>query len=386
MKKILLINHAGGMGGASKSLIDMVECIDHSRYTIALATVSCPDDSLRAFQEIEGIDEIIPIQARNLSIAHFSGGDGRFFSYGFLSSVWTVFASSSEMKKILKRCSPDIVIINSMTAFWIAILAKKMPCKTICWIRETFPKGRFGFRTKMIRKALIRYCDSLVFISDYDSKDFGAYKGLKKTIYDPVDVEKFDRAKLNREEIRQQLGLEQSKKYVLYLGGCIEFKGVDVVLSACELNNNADVKFILAGYGNVSGNREKRIEELIAQKKLCVLPPTPEVEKYYAIADVAIFPAIKAHQSRIIYEAWAARIPAVVSNFDNLKEFSTPTVFYSNVGDAVDLCEKIGLALTGCREDDLQQSYEMARRYHGLLQLQQGMNEIISECAGEEEE
>lgn len=348
MKKVLIFNHVGILGGSSVSLMQIIESIDTNKYELQIATVCKPNNISKELTN-KGYN-VINLSSEVLSYYYFNGGSPPFLSPASLKNIYNIFKARREVREILSKNKYDIVIVNSMTMFYIGKIAKKFGLKTVCFMRETFPNKIFSIRKSMIIKSMIKNFDAIAFISKFDQKDFSKYKGKAYTIYDKVDVDRF----LNQFSSPLELADSPKTKKILYLGGLSKLKGAHVALELIkELGNNYQLifigtDFVLDYFGSEKETKlkyrdycAKFVLKNNLRDKILFLPPNKYVERYYFVADFVIFPATLPHQSRPIYESNFASKRILIPSYENLLEFNYSNVVFYKKGNLKDLIDMI---------------------------------------------
>ncbi|MGO4347331.1 glycosyltransferase family 4 protein [Paenibacillus sp. MCAF9] len=344
MKNILLVHHWGSIGGAGISLLHIVRAIDKSRFKITVLCPDFPNSEMIRLLEKEKCEVIVSRTSPKI-FAHYNGGIPNAISLSTIRNGIEILNDIKRINKYIKDIDPDIVAVNSMTLFWIGRLAKKMNKKTVCFHRETYQKGLFGTRSKIIKYGLSKWFDKIAFISWNDFYETGSTQASKKVIYDRVDVSSFNN-KYEKKNAKELLGLDQNKKYVLYLGGLSALKGSDVIMEAMVYVDDLDVSLIflenIKYIEKLSFKDSHRIQDKIKyifqmgikiktlniysknnlENKILFMNKTASPELYYQACDLVVFPSTKAHQSRPIYEAGIAKIPILITDFHQTKEFA----------------------------------------------------------------
>ena len=170
----------------------------------------------------------------------------------------------------------------------------------------------------------------LVFISQYDKNQFEMYaKPHKRVIYDKIDIAEYS-------ALCQGVQRCRGKKNILFFGGISRLKGTHIAIRALRqlpeytLSIVSGVDFNDVEYRRrISRGRKsaywkycrKLAMDDSVRDRIVILPPTKDVAKYYAEADVVLFSPTKPHQTRLIYEAGAAQKPIVIPDLNNLLEF-----------------------------------------------------------------
>ncbi len=142
--------------------------------------------------------------------------------------------------------------------------------------------------------------------------------------HDAVDRERF-RGLPGRDEARAELGIERDAPVVVYAGGLLAWKGVDVLLGAAR--KLPDVTFVVAGGMDADVERTRALAGGLANVRLDGFQPPARVPVYLAAGDVGAVPnrsqpAISARYTSPlkVFEALAAGLPLVASDLPSLRD------------------------------------------------------------------
>ena len=386
-KKLLFFHHCGTVGGAGISGLNFLNCVPKENYEIIIYTVSNPEGMATLYNE-KGYT-VCKSGADPVAFTHCVGSEKFALSPRALLNYYKVSRSKKSVEQIIVREKPDVVVANSMTLFWIGKIAKKYNAQTICFFRETYIEGLFGIRTKHIKNNLSKYFDKIAFISNYELVRSAEIKSQKMTIYNMVQPDGYDR--YTQEEARDSLGLPKDNFYILYVGGFNELKGAKVLLEAMSLIQNTNIKVLFVG-GDLNdiapkkneGNTLKRIKNCFIksyntkcaqlinkyqlQDKVIFFKNQKDISRFYCAANALVFPMIKPHQARPIFEAGYAKIPVIVTNFENIKELADEsTCFLFKNKDYKDLATKIEYVYNHPEEGTAKvlKNYENTLKRHG---------------------
>lgn len=397
MKKILFIHHSGYIGGAGISLIHILDSVDKNKYSITVVCPSYPSDLSDVLKNkgynVALISNGIPI------FYHYSGGTSVFFSLTTVKNVASIIKSYKKIKNIIIDNKPDIVIVNSMTLCWVGKILKSLRIKSICFHRESYTRGLLGIRTRYIKYCLSEYFDRVAFISQYDYHQTGKTNSIKKVIYDRVDINNFG---LEKKKVRSELNFEANFRYILYVGGLNKLKGLHVLLKALKHIKTENIKVVVLGYivknkifeypGFKSkvkylmrANYEQKIVNYIRknnlEKFLMLVSPTFEVEKYFVASDLVVFPSTKGHQARPIYESGIAKVPILLSDFPNTKEFvrDQENGYEFKKGNFLELSYTIDKIFRDKKKEDvIDSNYKRCVRFHNLGTLPLDLEELLN--------
>mgnify|MGYP000849551494 FL=1 len=402
MKTILLIHHCGAFGGAGVSLLHIVRSIDKTKYRIVVLCPVYPDEMINLLRKEEC--EVIGSKTSPKIFAHYNGGIANAFSPRTIKNGLDIIFDIKNIIRYMEETNPDIVAVNSMTLFWVGAIAKKLEKKTICFHRETYQKGLFGIRSKIIKYGLSNYFDKVAFISWNDFYETGNIKATKKVIYDRVDIPAYDN--FDKQEARKILGFDQSKKYILYLGGMSALKGSEVIMDAMKYIKSDNTVLIFINNTNcikkISGRQCKNLKEKLRylfnmdiqkrtlniyyrnrlQEKVKFVRKTSSPELYYKACDLAVFPSTKPHQARPVYEAGISKIPVLITDFKETNEFTqdgVTAITFKN-RDSYDLAQKVELVLAGKINIHMiiKNNYQQAIRNHDRSTLSEDLNNLLT--------
>lgn len=341
MYKLLIFHHYNSSAGAGLSLLHILRSLNREHIDVSVCLPHIPGDLNQKIAEM-GIrilycDAITPYM-------HFSGGERFFLSVRHLKNVGNIQKSKDEIRKVIVQESPDIVAVNSMTLFWIGRIAQELEKKAVCFHRETYAKGSFGLRTKIIKQSLSEHFDAVVFLSHYDIRQTPHGKAHFLRVTDKVDIDAYEA--LRQEECREELGLPREGNMMLYAGGVAKLKGPMTLLRAAKRLSDPSVKVVFLQYSKpellgwkskmkygikilLGRNLQYKIDHFVEknhlQEVVIFRPATDHVEKYFAACDMVVFPSCAPHQARPAYEAGAANKPILITDFENTREFVDET-------------------------------------------------------------
>lgn len=130
-----------------------------------------------------------------------------------------------------------------------------------------------------------------------------------------------------REQARAALGLDADASVVLYAGGLLEWKGVDVLVEAARADalDGATVLVVGGMEADVAALRARASG--IPRLRIDGFRPAGAIPTYLAAADVGVVPnrrspRISSHYTSPlkVFEAMAARLPQVVSDLPSLRD------------------------------------------------------------------
>ena len=226
----------------------------------------------------------------------------------------------------LKKSSPTIFITN----YWMTFFAPmnvffskslKKDCLKIAIIHNLIPHEKRFFDT-FFNRIFVKSYDGFIVLSESVKKDLLAIDpSAKHCLLKHPSYNQFG-DKIAREEAAAALGLDPTKKILLFFGLIRNYKGLDLLLQAFS---NLSNEFSLLIAGEVYGD-EITYTNLIAKSKnknihfVNQFIDEQDVKLYFSVADLCVLPYKSATQSGIQALANSFCLPVLISNVGGLAE------------------------------------------------------------------
>ena len=226
----------------------------------------------------------------------------------------------------LKKSSPTIFITN----YWMTFFAPmnvffskglNKSCLKIAIIHNLVPHEK-RFFDKIFNRMFVKSYDGFIVLSESVKKDLLAIDpAAKHCLLKHPSYNQFG-DKIAREEAAAALGLDPTKKILLFFGLIRNYKGLDLLLQAFSNLNN---EFSLVIAGEVYGE-EITYTNLIAKSKnknihfVNQFIDEQDVKLYFSVADLCVLPYKSATQSGIQALANSFCLPVLISNVGGLAE------------------------------------------------------------------
>lgn len=244
------------------------------------------------------------------------------FRYRYLPTT-RLFARTLHWPLPLLRRRPDVLVslyaAPSFVAGWM--LAKLRGAKTGFWVETTF--DRWVVRTPMkesLKKWLFPKVDAIV-TGGPDGKQFAERYSARsdQIVFAPhtIDVAHYRngsaQALPRRAEMRAALGLCGTT--FIYVGRLWWGKGINYLLDAFEIvqrQNLQEVSLLLVGDGPEEVNlRRICTERHLRNVVFAGFRQKAELPRYYALADVFVFPTLGDPYGLVVDEAMACSLPVI---------------------------------------------------------------------------
>lgn len=351
MRRILYVHHCPDLGGASMSLLYLIEQLDRSRFAPSILFNAPPGDAVE------------PFARRGIPIFHEPGITTYPHAQGALLQLrslrpWQMVTlglairpSARRFEAFLGKHPHDLVHLNSAVQIPAAIGARRAGVPVVWHVREELHPGFLGVRRAMVRRTVDRCADAVIAISERNAAQLRRSSKVH-VVYNFLDFDRFDRRR-DRDAARRAIGLPVDRPIVIMLGGMVPHKGADVLVQAAERLRvvRPDVLFVVAGIppaGAVSPSAVRRVlrgalesaglienverevmrlmEQFRLQDTVRFIGMRSDVPELLAAADVLVWPATVSHFSRPVIEAGAMGRPVVASDFPSSRELVTQGV------------------------------------------------------------
>tara|TARA_B110000459_G_scaffold179307_1_gene205220 strand:- start:33 stop:1178 length:1146 start_codon:yes stop_codon:yes gene_type:complete len=131
----------------------------------------------------------------------------------------------------------------------------------------------------------------------------------------------------DKEKSREQLGISNNSKVLLFFGMIKKEKGLEILLSALNgvIKENPDVLLLIAGkpWENDFAAYQKIIDQNNLSEYILLhskFIPQEDVEHYYCVSDLVVLPYKKIYQSGVLMMTLSYERPALVSDLPPFKE------------------------------------------------------------------
>lgn len=263
-------------------------------------------------------------------------------SIPFISARRVGMFYNPRLSKIIKRIGLDV--IHTHTEFSLGIFGRAMAKElnipflhTYHTIYEDYTHyigklGIFDPIAKMaVRKISINFCNSAdkVIVPTNKVKKLLLSYNLKKDISvipTGIELNKFSKENFNFYEVqnlRENLGIREKDKILLYIGRLAKEKNIEEILIAMKyyLKDKDDVKLLLIGDGPEREILEEKAKELEIDKKTVFAGERAwsDIGIYYQLGDVFVSASQSETQGLTYIEALASGVP-VVAKADNCLE------------------------------------------------------------------
>lgn len=299
-KKILFANHVGHIGGAEKSLIDLIKHLPQRDYEVSLLAPSGPLTDLAA---------------------------------PYCKSTYTFnFKSYSRMNFPLYACNTcrfmnylhrfDAVHSNSLKVYMDLFFATMMMRKKhIAHIRDII-KPKIN-RVMMLNRA------ARVVANSEAARDNLVKIGVEPeridVIYNAVNMDNYATRQEMPDELRTRFNISRRSRVIAFVGQLCKRKAVDILLRAFALiQDRVDACLVIAGEDNETGGEYLHyLQDLALELKIKRIIFTGflhDIPGLMSSIDILVLPSLEEPFGRVLIEAMAAGKPVLASSVGGIPE------------------------------------------------------------------
>lgn len=135
-----------------------------------------------------------------------------------------------------------------------------------------------------------------------------------EVIYNGVDTGRFNPGGKNlyRQPLRKMYGISENELLLLFVSNDHKGKGLQTILRAMLLSGEKGVRLMVVGSDSAKPYQRFAIENRLDEQVL-FLGPQDKIERYYAAADIFVFPTTYDAFSNVCLEAMACGLPVITT-------------------------------------------------------------------------
>ncbi|MBO0471099.1 glycosyltransferase family 4 protein [Enterococcus sp. DIV0242_7C1] len=364
-KKILFLHSSSELYGSDKSLLNLVNKLDRTKYQIYVMLPS-QGELVEKIEETGNCKVIIKsiaiLRRKNLSIK------------GIVSYFRDFFSSVKYLKAFIKENNIDIIYTNTSVVFPGGVAAKSLNKKSIWHVREIISNKYENF---IVKRIVNRYADVIIGNSKATLNSIIIDKNKGRVIYNVVDI-KNDFLDSQRKNQTFTIGMA---------GRINRWKGQDFFVDAAleVLKEYPDVTFLIAGdvfkgEEYLKESLKEKISKSDGSKKIKLLGLISNMEEFYRSLDIFVLPSIKPEPfGLVILEAMARRVPVIATNFGGPAEIIQDEVtgILVEPKNVTELTQKIKMLI-----DDSEKREYIAKSGQIMQQEQFSIDEYIQNIEG----
>lgn len=231
----------------------------------------------------------------------------------------------------INKEKPDVVIAQwwhpyFAPCYWIMGKTIRRKSKLFYVCHNVFPHERFPM-DRFLTKLVLKNADGYIVQSGQDERDLLSVRAnavYRHAVLPSLGV--FKMQDMSRADAREQLGIDEKQKVLLFFGLVREYKGLKHILRAMPQIHQSLPEARLMVVGDFAGAREE-YQQIIDSLQISDLVTVcdryvadNEIEPYFAACDLVVLPYESATQSGVVQVAYGFGRPVVVTDVGGLPE------------------------------------------------------------------
>jgi glycosyltransferase involved in cell wall biosynthesis len=313
--KVLYVNHTAEISGAERSLLSLLAALPDA----VQPRVGTPRGQLSAAVEELGIPTV--------RVAG-TAGSLKLHPLHTARALAELSAAAWQVRQAARRDRFDLVHANSIRAGIVLGLARLAPTATVVHVRDCLPPGRVASATQRLIAAT---ATTVVANSRYTARAVQAVApdARLEVVHNPVDLARWDPARIDRAGARGRLGDAGERRLLLGVVAQLSpWKGQDTAIEALRLlcAEGIDAHLLLIGSAKFIARSTRfdnhgyveRLRALVAdaglQRRVSWLGEREDVPELVRALDVLLLPSWEEPFGRALIEAMALGVPVIATN------------------------------------------------------------------------
>lgn len=324
--RVLYASHTGQISGGERSLLDLLAGLPKE----VIPTVACPPGRLAD-----------AVKRLGIAVAAIPETDGslRVHPWYTTRALFQVAGSAFRLRYLAKRTQAELIHANSIRAGLAASLASRTGGPPIVvHLRDCLPASPLA---EVTRGLLTMSASMLIANSRYTACSFGAHGSPRiRTIFNPVDLDRFNPATSSPAEARRRLGLDPTGPLLAVIGQLAPWKAQDdAIRCLSQLHAEWPTANLLIVGTAVFRSRATRYDNvgyfdmlkgltavLGLEKTVHFLGEREDIPDILSALDVLLVPSWHEPFGRSVVEAMAMRLPVAATDVGGPAEFITHAV------------------------------------------------------------
>jgi glycosyltransferase involved in cell wall biosynthesis len=313
--RVLYVNHTPVVSGGERSLLSLLAALPAA----VQARLAAPRGELTAAAERLGI----PVSA----ITGTAGSLRPHLVHTPRALAEMSFAAL-QVRRAARRSDAEVVHANSIRAGLVIGLAQAPSAARVVHVRDCLPPGPLTTATMRLIAAT---ATTIVANSQYTARFVraAAPDAPVEVVYNSVDLQRFDPARIDRAQARARLGAVGERRVLMAVVAQLSpWKGQDTAIEALKLlrEQGVDAHLLLIGSARFVARATRfdneaylaRLRELVASSGLrdhvSWLGERDDVPELMRALDVLLLPSWEEPFGRAIIEAMALGVPVVATS------------------------------------------------------------------------
>ena len=320
MARILYLNPTSEVGGAEKSLLDLLEHLNKKQYQ----PIVCFPSEGKLAGKLSGMGIEMKMIPLNKEISHLSRQNRNWRLLHTLSTLWRLFPTITKTAGFARSKHIDLIVTNGIKCHVIGSIVSLMTRAKLIWhVRDFMEKGLARF----LLTSMGRFFPDRIITNSDAVGSFFVNSGRTETVYNGVDLARFD-SEIDGGRIRSEFKLGKNAKLIGTIGHFAPLKGYEELLGAMSevVRAGFNVKLALVGeciYPHSKGYKEKLlslVDSAGLKDKVIFTGFREDIPELLASFDLFVLPSRSEGFGRVNLEAMAMGKPVISTNVGGIPE------------------------------------------------------------------
>ena len=241
--------------------------------------------------------------------------------------------------RCFKKERPSIVHSITPKAGLLSMVAAKLagvPIRMHTFTGLIFPSkaGLFQRLLIMMDKMLCRCATHIIPEGEGVKADLQRFRITNKPMHivangnvNGVDLDYFNKDRItitNREQLKQELGIEANDYVFIFVGRLVRDKGINELVQVFDTLSATDprVKLLLVGPAEpeLDPLLPETVQRIEQNRNIITVGLQKDVRPYFAISQALVFPSYREGFPNVVLQAGAMELPSIVSNISGCNE------------------------------------------------------------------
>ncbi|HSZ06390.1 MAG TPA: glycosyltransferase family 4 protein [Solirubrobacteraceae bacterium] len=313
--RVLYVNHTAEVSGGERSLLVLLGALPDS----VTPLVASPQGRLQAAVEDLGIP--------TTTIAG-TAGSLRLHPVHTPRTLAELSVAALQVRRAARRHRADLVHANSIRGGIVLGLARLSATATVVHVRDCLPPGPLTTATMRLITAT---ATTVIANSSYTARSVwaAAPRARVEVVHNPVDLARWDPARIDRAQARARLGTAGERELLLGVVAQLSpWKGQDTAIDALALlcEEGVDAHLLLIGSAKFVARSTRfdnegyvarlraRVAQAGLQDRVSWLGEREDVPELVRALDILMLPSAEEPFGRALIEAMALGVPVLATN------------------------------------------------------------------------
>ena len=318
--KILYLNPSSQLGGAEKSLLDLLGHLNKERY---YPIISCPGEG-KFVEELRKIGVEIVVIPYDRRILNLSRSENSHHLLTLAQSFWWLKPTILGLRKLVKDEAVDLIVTNGIKCHFIGSFLSLITNVRLIWhVRDFIDTLWLQW---MIRSMGHVFPDKII-TNSHAVRNIFSRNGKTQTVYNGIDLSLFDPG-TDGERVRTMLNISKETKLIGTVGHLAPLKGYEELMEAMGkvVREGFDVKLVVVGdaiYPHSQRYKRKLlslVESNGLNDRVIFAGHREDIPELLASFDIFVLPSQSEGFGRVNLEAMAMGKPVISTNVGGIPE------------------------------------------------------------------